>query len=130
MVQSMLLFLDLKFFVYCVSHTNTKKVLRLEHFFLLANILFTHILTVFTWKAKYFAYACFLHLLLHNFSGISGNLEQKKYFTDHQTAGTTQLFVAKKVIFLVYSFFEQITVKGNFPGTTCLLSHLFICVSL
>ena len=71
----------------------------------------TIIFIAFAWKAKPFAYADFLHrLLLHNFSGILGNLEQKN-FPDHQTANTTELF-AKKEIFLVYSFSEKVTAKG------------------
>ena len=38
----------------------------------------------------------FTEHLLATPSRISGNLEQKKYFTDHQTADTIQLFVHMK----------------------------------
>ena len=49
---------------------------------------------MFASKAKRFA---FLYLLLlHDFSGISGNTKRKKHVTEYQTANTVQLFVAIK----------------------------------
>ena len=42
----------------------------------------------------------------------NGEFGAKKYFTDHRTADTIQLFVTKKDIFLVYSFSEYVAAKG------------------
>ena len=47
-----------------------------------------------------------------------GEFGAKNYFTDHETANIIQLFVPIKGNFLVYSFSEQVSAKGNPPETT------------
>ena len=54
----------------------------------------------FTWKANRFVLAGFLNLFIHDFLfRNTGEFGAKKYFTDHQTANTIQLFVALKWTF-------------------------------
>ena len=43
---------------------------------------------------------------------------ETKYFTDHRTARAIQLTDAIEENFLVYSFTEQVTAKGNYPETS------------
>ena len=77
-----------------------------------------------------------LLLLLQNFSGISGNSEQKKYFTDHWAAHTIQLFVAIKGNFCNLLFFWISRSDTEFPRdylinvATCLFAchEMFICI--
>ena len=62
-----------------------------------------------------------------------GEFGTKKQFTDRWSVNTIQLFIAKKDIFLVYSFSEYVTAKANFPEkftrdyliniTTCLFAY-------
>ena len=61
---------------------------------------------------------CLIALKAIIFSAITGNSEQKKYFTNHRVAKTIQLFVAIREVFLLYYFSEQAPAKGNFPETT------------
>ena len=61
---------------------------------------------------------CLIALKAITFPAITGNLEQKKYFTDHRAAKAIQLFVAMREVFLLYYFSEQAPAKGNFPETT------------
>ena len=68
---------------------------------------------------------------LHHFSGITGNLEQKKYFTEHRTANTNQLFVAIKQHFFDLSFLWTFSREREIPRDYLdKSSHLFICTSL
>ena len=61
---------------------------------------------------------CLIALKAITFPPITGNSEQKKYFTDHRAAKAIQLFVAMREVFLLYYFSEQAPAKGNFPETT------------
>ena len=47
-----------------------------------------------------------------------GEFGAKKYFTDHLTAKTFKSRVAIKGNFSGLLFYEQVTVKGNFPDTS------------
>ena len=83
------------------------------------------------WKAKRCALVSFLHLLffLHDFSGISANSEPKKYFADHRTANTIQLFVTTKESFSGLFFFWTCRCKGEFlrdyliNAVTCVFTY-------
>ena len=68
----------------------------------------------YAWKTECLAIAWIL--LVQPFWDI-GKFGAKKYYADHHTANTIQLFVAQKEIFLVHSL-EQVVAKGNSLQTT------------
>ena len=65
---------------------------------------------------------------LYRFPGITGNLEQK-YFTDHRTANTIQLFVAIKANFSGVFFFWTSRRERKFPRDFLIkiVTCLFAC---
>ena len=68
---------------------------------------------VFTCKAKLFAFAGFVHLLLHDFSGILGNLERKKLQANEELIQFTC-----QLLWKVYSGLFCVRTshrKGEFP---------------
>ena len=89
-------------------------LLILEHFFYTDHVLMFWLVftvTAFTWRAKRFTFASFLHLLLlHDFSGISGNSEKNILLTIEQLMKGSY----KRKFF--WSFFsEQALAKGSCP---------------
>ena len=81
---------EILFLLYCIS-VNRKTFYNCLWFLLI----------VFAWKAKHVVFAVFLHLLFppYDFSGISGNSEQRKHFTVHWTANQILVFAAVKGTF-------------------------------
>ena len=56
-----------------------------------------------------------------------GEFRAKKYFTDHRTSNTTQLFFAIEGTFSGLFFSEQIVPNGNSVEVLDECSYLFIC---
>ena len=110
------------------------QVLNWLYFYLHISIrIFCILFIMFAWKAKRFAFASFLHLLLiQGFSRKLKNSEQKKNFTDHQTADTIQIFVAIKGNFSGLIFFWTSCREGKFPKdylineATCLFTYHWV----
>ena len=61
-----------------------------------------------------------------------GEFGAKKYFIDHQTANTIQLFVSIKRKFIGPLLFQNKLQQREFPSSYLIniYSHLFICISL
>ena len=59
----------------------------------------------------------FLLLLRRNFSGMSGNWQQKNILQTTEQLVQSSYLLVRQEIFLVYSFSEQVAAMGNSPET-------------